>query len=197
MAKNGPKNTSNVRKWKKNEPNSQVIPVFWFVTEAIHEVRGISPYGDRWGFLEMTKMLVVVVIVTTFKLNDLWYSSSLTHRTHENYMRFIIFMKRASIWVHPQFSSSNFLGVMLKWMKELINSGISVNNSSQHRLRLCHGGLRTLPFPPLLSQITFLLMRKKTLLAYCMGGASWKGHRASWEGLGGGTQKREIERENK
>ena len=112
----------------------------------------------------MTKMLVVVVIVITFKLNDLWYSSSLTHRNHENYTRFIIFMKRASIWVHPQFSSPNALGVMLKWMMELMNLVISVNNSSQHRLRLCHRGLRTLPFPPLLSQITSLLMREKPSL---------------------------------
>ena len=38
-------------KMKKNEPNSQMIPVFWLVTEAIHEVRGISPYGDLWGTL--------------------------------------------------------------------------------------------------------------------------------------------------
>ena len=151
---------------EKNEPNSQVIPVFWLVTEAMHEVRGISPYGDRWGFLEMTKMLVVVVIVITFKLNDLWYSSSLTHRNHENYTRFITFMKRASIWVHPQFSSSNALGIMLKWMMELNNSGISVNSSSQNRLRLCHRrlSLRTLPFPLLSSQITSWLMRGKPSL---------------------------------
>ena len=44
MAINGLK-----KKIKLNEPNSQKLSVFWLVTEAIHEIRGISPYGDLFS----------------------------------------------------------------------------------------------------------------------------------------------------
>ena len=53
MAKNRP----NVRKLKKNEPNSQTISLFWLVAEAIHELRGISPYGDLGGTLGLRRGL--------------------------------------------------------------------------------------------------------------------------------------------
>ena len=38
-------------KMKKNEPNSQTNSVFWLVAVGIHNLRGISPYGDHGGTL--------------------------------------------------------------------------------------------------------------------------------------------------
>jgi hypothetical protein len=42
---------------KKNEPNSQTISVFWLVAEVIHELRGISPFGDLGGTLGLRRGL--------------------------------------------------------------------------------------------------------------------------------------------
>ena len=42
---------------KKNERNLQTRSVFWFVGEAIHEIRGISQYGDLGGSLGLRRGL--------------------------------------------------------------------------------------------------------------------------------------------
>ena len=44
-----PRKNLKREKTKKNEPNSQNRSVLWLVGEAIHETRGISPYGDLGG----------------------------------------------------------------------------------------------------------------------------------------------------
>ena len=36
-------------KVKINVPNLQTRSVFWMVVESIHDIRGISPYGDLGG----------------------------------------------------------------------------------------------------------------------------------------------------
>ena len=36
-------------KVKRNVPNLQTRSVFWMVVESIHDIRGISPYGDLGG----------------------------------------------------------------------------------------------------------------------------------------------------
>ena len=36
-------------KTKKKEPNSQNRSVLWLAGDAIHEIRGLSPYGDLGG----------------------------------------------------------------------------------------------------------------------------------------------------
>ena len=40
---------------KKNEPNSQTNSVFWLVAVGIHNLRGISPYGDHGGTLGLRR----------------------------------------------------------------------------------------------------------------------------------------------
>ena len=49
MAKKSAQKKLEREKMKKNEPNLQTRSVFWFVGEAIHEIRGISQYGDLEG----------------------------------------------------------------------------------------------------------------------------------------------------
>ena len=46
-----PKAMPTDEKMKKNEPNSQTKSVLWLVSEGMHELRGISPYGDLGGYL--------------------------------------------------------------------------------------------------------------------------------------------------
>jgi hypothetical protein len=40
---------------KKKEPNRQTKSVYWLVTKAIHELRGVSPYGDHRGTLSLRR----------------------------------------------------------------------------------------------------------------------------------------------
>ena len=56
---------------KKNEPNSQTNSVFWLVAVGIHNLRGISPYGDHGGTLGLRRGSKTSITSKNLKKNDL------------------------------------------------------------------------------------------------------------------------------
>ena len=64
-------------------------------------------------------------------------SSSIFHRNFKIYISVIIYMETATIWVQPQLSSSNSLGVMIKWRVVVISKLWNRVKSSNSINSLC------------------------------------------------------------